>query len=69
MHYLVIKSFESNVDCIIAAHHQFKVACHNWQSVAETGRKLLSRRDLRQFKALCDDDYPLCRDESHLYEK
>jgi hypothetical protein len=24
---------------------------------------------MRQFKALCDDDYPLCRDEYHLYNE
>jgi hypothetical protein len=57
------------VGCGIAAHHQFKVACHNWRSVAEAGRRLLSRADMRQFKALYDDDYLLCRDEYHLYEE
>jgi hypothetical protein len=57
------------VGCVIAAHHQFEVACHNWRSIAETGHRLLSGRDTRQFKALCDDGYPLCRDEYHLYEE
>jgi hypothetical protein len=65
----MIGSFEGTIGCIIAAHHQLKVAYHNWRSIAETGCKLLSRRDMRLFKALCDDDYSLCRDEYHLYKE
>jgi hypothetical protein len=57
------------IDCTIAAHHQFEVACHNWRCVAETGCKLLSGRDMRQSKALCDNDYYLCRDEYHFYKE
>ncbi len=58
------------LSCVDAAHHQFKVACHNWQSIAETGRLLLSRRDMMQFKALCDNVYYICRDhEDDLYEE
>jgi hypothetical protein len=45
------------------------IACHNWQSVIETGCKLLSRADMRQFKALYDDDNPLCYDEHDLYRE
>jgi hypothetical protein len=55
--------------CVYAAHHQYEAACHNWQSVIETGCRLLSRADMRQFTALCDDDYFLCRDEHHLYNE
>ncbi len=69
MHYPLIGSLRAIVGYLITAHHQFEVACHNWWSLAETGRKLLSRRDMRQFKALCGDDYPLCRDEYHLYKE
>ncbi len=57
------------IGCVYAAHHQYEAACHNWQSVIETDRKLLSRADLRQFKALCNDNYPLCNDEYHLYKE
>ncbi len=57
------------VSCVYATHHQYEAACHNWQSVIEGGRKLLSKADLRQFKALCNDDYSLCRGEYHLYKE
>jgi hypothetical protein len=57
------------IRCVDAAHHQFEVACHNWRSIAETGRQLLSVRDMRQFKALSDNGYYLCRDGYHLYRK
>jgi hypothetical protein len=57
------------VGCVYATHHQFEVTCHNWQSVIESGCKLLSRADLRQLKALCNDNYSLCRDEHHFYEE
>ncbi len=55
--------------CIYAAHHQCEAACHNWQSIIEGGCKLLSKADLRKFKALFDDNYSLCRGEYHLYEE
>ncbi len=55
--------------CVIAARHQYKAACLNWQSVIEMGHRLLSRVDMRQFKSLCDNDYYLCRDEYHQYDK
>ncbi len=57
------------VSCVNAAHHQYEAACHNWQSVIEDGHKLLSKVDLRQFKALCNNKYSLCRGEYHLYEE
>jgi hypothetical protein len=30
---------------------------------------MLSGADMRQFKALCNDDYSLCYDEHHLYKE
>ncbi len=57
------------VGCVFATHHQFEATCHNWQSIIESGRKLLSRADLRQLKALCNNNHSLCRDEHHLYEE
>jgi hypothetical protein len=54
---------------VYAAHHQYEVACHNWQSVIEGGCKLLSRPGFRQFKALCNNDQSLRRDEHHLYKE
>jgi hypothetical protein len=45
------------------------VACHNWQSVAETGCLLLRGLDMRQFKDLCNNGCYLCRDEYYLYKE
>jgi hypothetical protein len=44
------------------------VACHDWRSVISVGQELLSKADLRQFKALCDNDYISCKGEYYLYK-
>jgi hypothetical protein len=57
------------VGSVYAAHHQYEVACLNWQSIIDGGHKLLSKADFRQFKALCDNDYFPCRGEYYLYKE
>jgi hypothetical protein len=57
------------LSCVDATHHEFKAACHNWQSIAETGCQLMRGPDMRQFRALCNNGYYLFRDEYNLYEE
>ena len=57
------------VGSVYAAHHQYEVACLNWQSIIDGGHKLLSKADFRQFKALCDNNYIPCKGEYNLYKE
>jgi hypothetical protein len=45
------------------------MACHYWWSIAETGCLQLRGPDMRQFRALCNKGYYLCRDEYYLYKE
>jgi hypothetical protein len=54
------------VGSVYDTHHQYDATCLNWQSVINGGHKL---RRLRQFKALCDNDYVPCRGEYYSYKE
>jgi hypothetical protein len=41
----------------------------DWQSIINDGNELLCKADMLQFKELCDNNYMLCKDEYHLYNK
>jgi hypothetical protein len=57
------------IGIVFAAETQYEADCLNWQSVIADGHELLSKADLLQFKALCDNNYFLCKGEYHLYKE
>jgi hypothetical protein len=57
------------IGSVYAAHTQYEADCLNWQSVIADGHELLSKADLLQFKALCDNNCFLCGGVNHLYKE